>query len=118
MCRAPFSDDDWWVVPCNKYRTSRGSRVISPLHVGEGLAHLEVTRRFGVRFRCVAGSCSPTPLPVTSCHVHNNWGPIFVVQAVGVPQGEESTGFFEGETDPNLTGWMNTNLVCPSLRDE
>lgn len=44
--------DDWWILPCG-----RGGEELSPLEVGEGRAHAEMTRRYDVEFLCVAGPC-------------------------------------------------------------
>ena len=43
--------DDWWVLPCGQ-----GNKR-DPLAAGEGRAHVEAAAKYGVTFRCVAGSC-------------------------------------------------------------
>ena len=107
--------DDWWAIPCNHFRVSEHTKVLSPLEVGEGLAHAEMARKHGVRFKCVAGPCRMPPA-FSACHVHNNWAPVFMVTAVGVPAGEATHGFELTRRD-ELMAWMDRNAVCSAIRD-
>lgn len=107
--------DDWWTISCNHHRVSRWARVVDPLTVGEGLAHAQMVAKHGVRFRCVAGPCRPPP-SVFDCHPHNNFAPIFLVEAVGLTDvSTQSTGFAFENAD--MQRWMNASWVCHSLRD-
>jgi hypothetical protein len=88
--------DDWWTVACRKFHSPfEDTCFISPLSNGEGLAHSHITARWGVRFRCVAGPCKPLASPFTygtQCHLHNTFGPVFIVEAIG-DFASPSTGF-------------------------
>ena len=88
--------DDWWTIPCHKRRSSRGT--VSPMDVGEGLAHREIAQRYGVRFQCVAGPCKMPPT-MSSCHQHNNWGPIFIVKEVGAATPADGFEFTAAQVD-------------------
>jgi len=74
--------DDWWVIPCNAPNPIE--REASPLDVGEGLAHVEISKKHAVRFKCVAGPCLFEEQPAT-CSPYGTWGPIFLVEEVGNP---------------------------------
>lgn len=107
--------DDWWTISCNHHRVSRWAHVVDPLTVGEGLAHAQMVAKHGVRFRCVAGPCRPPP-NVFDCHPHNNFAPIFLVEAVGLTDvTRQSSGFAFEPLD--MHRWMNASWVCHSLRD-
>jgi len=75
-------------------------------HGGEALAHLQMTRKYGVRFRCVCGPCSYSSTPPQ----WYDWRPYFVVEALGVPQEEASAGFTM-QPDEQLL-WMRSNRQC------
>lgn len=63
--------DDWWTLPC----AARDRRVFEH---GEARAHAEISRRHGVRFRCVCGPCVAGVDRRTV-----GFRPYFVVEAVG-----------------------------------
>jgi len=68
--------DDWWLNPC-----SVGGEKLHPHETGEGKAHVLISQKYGVRFRCVAGACQP---PVEGKEIFPEmWGPVFVVEEVG-----------------------------------
>jgi len=117
--------DDFWTIPCSRFGVSNGRLIVHPLDVGEGKAFREMTTKFGLRFRCLAGPCMPPPTTST-CHVHNNWAPIFLLQASGVPASEASTGFLFGGSGSEaadskersrraLANWMHSSRVCGSV---
>ena len=104
--------DDWWTISCNNFRVSTGKRILSPLDVGEGLAHAEATKKHGLVWHCVAGPCR-LPKTIRGCHVNNNWAPVFMLTTIG--SSEPSTGFeFERF---EMVKWMNSYPVCSSMRD-
>ena len=107
--------DDWWTISCNNFprRGSKGKHVYMPTEVGEGLAHAQMTREFGIKFRCIAGPCA-APGTMTGCHIHNNWGPIYLVEAIGTEK-HANTGFLLARN--RAIEWMQQNAVCGSLRD-
>lgn len=93
--------DDFWTIPCDKYKNGgmRRAEVLgNPLDVGEGLAHLELTRRHGVRFECVGGPCKVSPTLI-SCHKHNGWAPIFLVTAIGARSPDPGFNFSSAMRD-------------------
>ena len=48
--------DDWWTLSCDaEHLFATSDPVGHPLLSGEGRAHLEITRAYGVRFRCITG---------------------------------------------------------------
>jgi len=116
--------DDWWTIPCNHHRVARQkarlpkngqntkSTVLSPLKVGEGLAHAEVTRKYGLRFLCLAGPCRMPP-SVTKCHVHNNWAPVFMLTAIGATGSDTGFSF----TPKGMNAWMAHYPVCHKVHD-
>jgi hypothetical protein len=86
--------DDWWVLPCGD-----PTGTTSPLDVGEGRAHAELSAMFDVEFVCVAGSClSPLAPPRRMLH-HERlaWGAVFVVASIG--KGRGHTGFVTNATE-------------------
>ncbi len=109
--------DDWWTIPCHKsFREGAGGSgtkiVKSPLSVGEGLAHREVTQRYGLRFLCIAGPCRmPPTLDNKPCHQHKQWGPIFLVTAVGST--EPHHGFEMSSRD--VAAWITRVETCRSV---
>lgn len=88
--------DDIWASPC-----SAGGQGVNPLEMGEGRAHVEIARRHGVAFRCVAGSCD-----ARKCSRHA-YGMIFVVTQLG---GEPDPGF--GFSAAELEEWRAHSPVC------
>ena len=96
--------DDFWTIPCHRFHVNR--RTVSPLEVGEGLAHQELTVRHGVIFRCVAGPCKVPP-SAAECHVNQNWAPVFMV--VGFARGGVTGLSFSQEAQVQ---WMQTSRVC------
>ena len=116
--------DDFWTVPCDQHRkaeraaksaasaggTAGASHGLgSPLLVGEGKAHLEMTQKHGLRFECVGGPCRVAPT-LTSCHKHNGWAPIFVVTAVGSPDPDPGFNFTE-----SMREFMSAHKTCRTL---
>jgi len=57
-----------------------GGETLHPLKTSEGKAHVEVAQKYGVRFRCVAGSCLHPRVHVGG---RRYWGAVFVVDALG-----------------------------------
>ena len=88
--------DDIWASPC-----SAGGEGVDPLEMGEGRAHVEIARRHGVAFRCVAGSCD-----ARKCS-RDSYGMIFVVTQLG---GEPDPGF--GFSAAELEEWRANSPVC------
>eukprot|EP00933_Yihiella_yeosuensis_P079945 TRINITY_DN9335_c0_g1_i5.p1 TRINITY_DN9335_c0_g1~~TRINITY_DN9335_c0_g1_i5.p1 ORF type:complete len:132 (-),score=21.13 TRINITY_DN9335_c0_g1_i5:522-917(-) len=83
--------DDWWTLPCRFFhkKNNEGKRMkrqVSPLDVGEGLAHATIAEKYGVKFRCLAGPCKPVK-SMKKCNMNNNWAPVFVVESIS---GEKS----------------------------
>ena len=78
--------------------------------MGEGLAHKEVTRKHGVRFECVSGSCRKPPT-FAGCHKHHNWAPLFVVVAVG--SNELDTGWRLSHEDERA--WLYSDKACMKM---
>lgn len=77
--------DDWWVIPCSLNTTD-------VFDTGEGRAHFEITHKYGVRFKCVSGSCAyPRGGPFGRCSILQGWGTVFVVMEIGSDSPE--TGF-------------------------
>ncbi len=74
--------DDFWDLSCSK-RGPNNASARHPFQSGEGKAHAEVTKRFGVTFRCVCGPCQPMS-PEALVH-HESWRTYFVVEAMGGP---------------------------------
>lgn len=72
--------DDWWTLPCGAFHGT-DKKQVSPLAVGEGLAHSEMAARYGVNFRCVAGPCRHVS-DFSTCHINNHWAPIFMVESI------------------------------------
>ena len=107
--------DDFWVIPCNHYRISKGKDVVDPLSVGEGKAHHEAVVQHGLRYVCVGGPCRPPP-STRHCHVHNHFAPIFLLVASGVPPGQEDNGFDFGSS-AQMAEFMRSSRACASLRD-
>ena len=112
FCAAGY--DDWWVISCNHYRVSNGSTVLNPLDVGEGKAHRELTAKFGLRFTCVGGPCKPPPT-ATSCHPNNHFAPVFMLSAIGMPKGQEESGFDFRPSE--LRKWMSASRACAAVKD-
>lgn len=80
--------------------------VVAGIAIFQNVAALRFSRRLS--------SMRPPPLPiarphpVTACHRYNNWGPVFVVAAVGAEEGEHGFEY----TDAQISEWMNTMRVC------
>ena len=79
--------DDWHVLPCGD--PAANATADAALRSGEGRAHLEMSERYLVEWRCVGGSCGckPTPNATTmrgrSGGRHVSWGAIFRVVSIG-----------------------------------
>ena len=66
--------DDFWAIPC-------GNQNVMPLDVGEGRAHLEISKKYLVDFECVNLACSDH-----WDHMKKNmgtWGALFRVRSIG-----------------------------------
>ena len=97
--------DDWWVNPC-----SRGGELLHPLNTSEGRAHREISEKYSVRFRCLAGSCSWRFQEAEHC-----WGPVFIVEAVGDPKSAYH-GF--DMTPAQVQAWKHVQLFCRQVNDD
>lgn len=96
--------DDWWFIPC----TPKGHN-LHPLETGEGKAHYEMTRKHGVRFRCVAGPCRR----LSEDEVRANcMRPHFVIEAIG--DASQAWHGFE-LTDQDIWHWKQGSLTCRHL---
>lgn len=112
--------DDWWTIPCHQFHTpprqGKGRAqpaqpvIVSPLEVGEGLAHREIASKYGVVFRCLAGPCQPVA-DFARCNLYNNWGPVFLVMAIGADRGEHGFNF----TSEEESHWVRHMVVCPEV---
>mmetsp|Transcript_41019 Transcript_41019/g.116160 ORF Transcript_41019/g.116160 Transcript_41019/m.116160 type:complete len:359 (-) Transcript_41019:72-1148(-) len=108
--------DDWWTVACRLFHGRDKAKAemlqtnyISPLSVGEGLAHSQIAKKYGVSFRCVAGSCMPVK-DFTYCQLHNHWAPIFVVESIDASNKTSAHGFeFTAEEEQH---WLANMGVC------
>ena len=96
--------DDWWSVPCRRGWGSSDGAPPSPLETGEGLAHAEAARRYGVTFLCVAGGCSAS-VPCSS------FGVIFLVVSINAKSKGDS-GFAMNES--GIREFMAHDAVCQS----
>jgi len=119
--------DDWWTISCFRFyrhakqKRRKGfssttsppahTRHISPLSVGEGLAHQDITYKYRVLFQCVAGPCKPVK-NFSRCHLNNNWAPVFVVLAIG-SHGDCGHGFEFSRSDELY--WMENMKICPHV---
>ena len=74
--------DDFWDLSCSK-RGSNNASERHPFQSGEGKAHAEVTKRFGVTFRCVCGPCQS--MRPEALVLQESWRTYFVVEAMGGP---------------------------------
>ncbi|CAE8595661.1 unnamed protein product [Polarella glacialis] len=100
-----ISYDDWWVIPCWHNSTN-------VFDDGETQAHVEIARKYGVRFNCVSGPCkyiSEAPGGFFGrCTIHNGWGPIFQVVEIGTDHFD--TGFTMSPAD--ISRWEARNYEC------
>lgn len=94
--------DDWWVNPCSK-----GGEQLQPLETGEGKAHAEIAHKYGVRFRCVMGPCMWHEVVAPG-----DWGPIFIVEDVGVASSDN--GF--NMTEKQINAWRDAHPNCLRIR--
>jgi hypothetical protein len=91
--------NNWWVNSC-----SPGAKNLSPLETAEGKAHAEVSREFGVVFRCVAGGCRTSP----SCQ---GFGAIFVVERIlGKGMSGGDPGFHMNASE--IERWKQSDQLC------
>eukprot|EP00440_Ansanella_granifera_P057077 gb/GFBE01061873.1/.p1 GENE.gb/GFBE01061873.1/~~gb/GFBE01061873.1/.p1 ORF type:complete len:435 (+),score=52.01 gb/GFBE01061873.1/:1-1305(+) len=109
--------DDWWTIPCRKYHhAEKGKRTrhLSPLSVGEGLAHQQLSIKYNISFRCIAGPCKPVKT-FRECNIHNNWAPVFIIESVGRMQtlGGHQHGF--EFTPEDEQAWITDMSVCPTV---
>lgn len=74
--------DDFWDLSCSK-RGANNASERHPFQSGEGKAHAEVAKRFGVYFRCVCGPCQP--MSPKALVLHESWRTYFVVESMGGP---------------------------------
>merc|ERR1712050_564657 len=92
--------DDWWSLPCEGNKIERKA---SPLDSGEGLAHVQLSKKYSVRFMCIGGPCKITDayhfqpfyqsVRSVSCTPWSTWAPIFLVEGIGVSPNEINHGF-------------------------
>lgn len=90
--------DDWWVLPCDENTN------LTPLTSGEGKAHAEMSRKYGVRFDCVGGTCMHASDEHPSCPTRlHAWGAVFVVAEIGTTRvrRDDDHGFIYSESDVN-----------------
>ncbi|CAE8692099.1 unnamed protein product [Polarella glacialis] len=110
--------DDWWTIPCRKFHHKVNGvepHYVSPLSVGEGLAHVTIASKYKVSFRCVAGSCKPVS-SFKPCHLNNNWAPVFIVETIGsgLPASQVYNHGFEF-TAAEEEFWMANMAICPTV---
>lgn len=74
--------DDFWDLPCSA-RGPTNASARHPLESGEGRAHAEMTKRFGVHFRCICGPCQS--MSTETLRLQTSWRTYFVVESVGWP---------------------------------
>ena len=74
--------DDFWDLSCSK-RGANNASERHPFQSGEGKAHAEVAKRFGVYFRCVCGPCQS--MSSKALVLHESWRTYFVVESMGGP---------------------------------
>lgn len=81
---------------------------------GEPKAHRQIAHRFGVAFRCVAGSCKAAQPPAArSCDPHNAYGAVFVVTSVGGPP-DDGVEMADGV---ELDHWRRRDAACKYVRN-
>ena len=104
--------DDWWVMSCANGRGHPGDS-------GEGRAHKEIAKKYGVQFMCIAGPClngrttrakeiQENSPPGELCDPYDTWGPLFLIMAVGSE--EHNTGFEMNEDD--ILDFRRVNKQC------
>lgn len=110
--------DDWWSVACHLKETTAVKSDFEQF--GEMRAHTEITRKYGVRFDCVCGSCA---LPENqregsmwnrTCGTHHLWGAVFIIRAI-FDWENYSTGFM-GPRDQYE--WASHNARCRWLKQQ
>ena len=74
--------DDFWDLSCSK-RGANNASARHPFDSGEGKAHVEVAKRFGVSFRCICGPCQS--MNAATLRLQTSWRTYFVVESVGGP---------------------------------
>ena len=77
---------------------------------GEPKAHLEITKKHKVEFRCLAGSCKAASSWKT-CDAHKTYGAMFVVTAVG-GEGPPQHGVEMLDTQSGLKSFRKHNAAC------
>ena len=90
--------DDWWDLPCTVTLNNKRPSLDSPFTSGEAKAHQEVTRRWGVRFRCICGPCMPYESQATLRHT-SFWRVYFVVEAIGSDAPDPGYALTPADTD-------------------
>jgi hypothetical protein len=93
--------DDWWILPCSEAHFREG-----PLESGEGLAHVQLTKKYDIEFQCIGGLCRfPS---IRECDPYHHWGAVFVVLSIG--KGRATHGF-EMSTE-ELFKFKTTDVRC------
>ena len=100
--------DDWWDLACAT-KANATSEARHPLHSGEGLAHAEVARTHGVRFRCLCGPCASMPL--RQLHAASSWRAYFVVEAIGAAEPSDGLRLTAAE----IASFLRHNQRCVSV---
>jgi hypothetical protein len=95
--------DDWWPLPCQN-RTYCGS----PSDCAEGLAHVEIAAKYGVKLKCIAGSCDSN-----KAKIYEGNGVVFLVTATGI-EGHYDHGFHL--TDEEITDQCQRIGRCVNQR--
>jgi hypothetical protein len=118
--------DDWWVLPCGA-----GNGDLESLSVGEGRAHLEMSIKYGVQFKCVGGACSlwneqsssngsSSSTINSSCDDYMkrySWG--VMLEVVHINSGQSATSMHGFEmTRSEETYFTTNNLLCQSIRND
>jgi len=78
---------------------------------GEPKAHFEIAKKYGVDFRCVAGSCAPAGQGGGRCpSQYNGFGALFIIAGIG---GTPNHGFAMSETQ--LAAWRASDVSCRTV---
>lgn len=72
--------DDFWDLPCSMQRADQVSWSRHPLQSGEGKAHVDVSRGYGVSFRCICGPCQA--MPMDALRQYSSWRVYFVIESI------------------------------------
>ena len=103
--------DDWWNIPCSK----GAAPSLSPLDTGEGRAHAEFAKRYGLRFTCVAGGCV---VRECSFYVNGDWMPSFRIEHIGGAKEGERGNYDTGFDISNVSQWKMSSAKCRKHESE